>query len=84
MRRLLLSVGLMFTLAGMCGGGGGEEAVPVDQDPVVVPVATDGDDDAEEKGDGQRVRGQERNQTTEHGNAIGDRRPHRDQILEAS
>lgn len=45
MRRLLLSVGLMFTLAGMCGGGGGEEAVPADQDPVVVPVAADGGDD---------------------------------------
>lgn len=44
MRRLLLSVGLMFTLAGMCGGGGGEDVVE-DQDPVVVPVAADSDKD---------------------------------------
>lgn len=43
MRRMLLSVSLVFAFAGMCGGG--EE--PKNDDPVVVPVNDDknGDDD---------------------------------------
>ena len=44
-RRLLLSVSLVFVFAGMCGGGGEAE----NDDPVVVPVAED--DAADEDGD---------------------------------
>ena len=47
MRRLLLSISLVFSVAGMCGT---EE--PTNDDPVVVPVTDDGDDkDGEDEGD---------------------------------
>lgn len=50
MRRLLLSVSLVFAFAGMCGGGGGGEE-PADDDPVVVPVTDDDDKDGDDEGD---------------------------------
>ncbi len=52
MRRLVLSISLVFAMAGMCAGGGGEDKKEdKNDDPVVVPVADDRDDDGEDDGD---------------------------------